>query len=87
MAESEKSNNEMRETVKESVKEIIEIIDDKIIGDIMDIPIIDKIEEALVNALVDSLWKFEAKGADSANSTDKIDRVINENTPFLPWSA
>jgi hypothetical protein len=84
MAESEKSNNEMRETVKESVKEIIEIIDDKIIGDIMDIPIIDKIEEALVNALVDSLWKFEAKEADGV---DKLDRVITENSPFLPWSA
>ena len=69
MDESEKTTKEL---VKESVKEIIEIFDDKVIGDFMDFPLVDKLEEKLVEVVIDSLW---------LTTTTIIDET------FMPWSA
>jgi hypothetical protein len=68
----DKSEKTTKELVKESVKEIIEIFDDKVIGDFMDNPLIDKLEEKLVEVVIDSLWL--------TNTT-----IIDET--FMSWSA
>ena len=70
MADSQKST---KDCVKDSVKEFIEIIDDIIIGEIMDIPIVNKLEEKLVEVVIDALW-IQHEGTPIDNT-------------FLPWSA
>ena len=50
------SNDERKNQFKEILVEIVELIDDKIGGPVMDLPIIDKLEKEIVEAIVDMIW-------------------------------
>ena len=60
-----------KELLKEIILEVIELVDDKIGGPIMDHPIVDKIEAKIVDILVESLWIIKVE--------DKDD--------IMPWSS
>jgi len=66
-------NNNNAESVKQTLRCVIELVDDKlpVVGPLMDLPIVDELEEALVNRLVDAMLQVSA----------------DEEGDAMPWSA
>jgi hypothetical protein len=62
-----------KELLKELLVDALEMVDDKIGGPVMDLPIVDEIEKNIVHVVVDVLWSLATK------ETDVHD--------VLPWSA
>jgi hypothetical protein len=63
----------MSDTCKDVILEVLEIIDDKIGGPLMDITYVDEMEKTFVSCLVDALW------------TGNIENILDDD--ILPWSA
>jgi hypothetical protein len=63
----------MSDTCKDVILDIIEMIDDKIGGPLMDITYVDEMEKTFVSCLVDELW------------TGNFEDILRDDV--LPWSA
>lgn len=70
----EDSDENKKKLFEEVIIDLIELIDDKIGGPIMDHPIIDDLERRMIHLLVDVLW-------------DKMKEKSIEINDVLPWSA
>jgi len=55
---------------------LVEIVDDKLGGPVMDLPVVDKIERKFIESVVDIIWELEV---------DINNHVINHDP--MPWSA
>ena len=69
--------SDRKEDVKRIVLEIIELIDDKLFGDVMDLPCVDELEAQIVDCVVDYTW-------DRATATKAFN---NTDADLFPWSA
>lgn len=72
----EDSDEQRKQWYKTQIDAIIEVIDDMIpvVGKLMDLPVVDKIEQKVIDTLVDVAWEI--------NFND-----IDEHTSFMCFSA
>ena len=48
-----------KEKCKAIVLNVVELMDDKIVGPVMDTPIVDAMERKIINTLVDWMWELK----------------------------
>lgn len=66
-------DDDKKKLCKELIIEFVELVDDKIGGPIMDLPVVDAIERSIIENSVDFLWLIPIK--------------IHDVEDLMPWSA